>query len=76
MKNKPTIGSKPDYNDPFRPPKKQCVAYCIHCNQTYSSAEMKWDPIDCLWVCRDWPKCSGAGFGCDIHPLRGQEIVR
>lgn len=56
----------PDHNDPYGPPQSICEVFCIHCGQRYWSDQIKWDPAEQLWVCRDWPNCSGAGFGVDI----------
>ncbi|NOY40701.1 MAG: hypothetical protein GXP26_02525 [Planctomycetes bacterium] len=58
-----------DYEDPFRPPTGSRPIKCEHCGETYESKEMFWDSEYEIWVCRNWPKCSGAGYGVDIHDV-------
>jgi len=63
-RNRNSVG--PGHNDPYGPPQIVCEVFCIHCGKRYYSDQIKWDPVAKLWVCRDWPRCGGAGFGINI----------
>ncbi len=61
-----------DYDDPFQPPWSRSVR-CDVCKQIYQSEEMWYDTPSELWVCRDWPKCRGAGYQIDIYDAKHQK---
>lgn len=63
-KRKPNYA--PDYNDPFGPPKVVRPVRCLHCNEVYPSSEIKWSPMDDIWVCKNYERCGGKGYGFDI----------
>ena len=61
-------------NDPFRPPKRNCTVYCLHCQQKYDSFRIHWvESVGAdgrkkgFWRCPT-PGCGGAGFQFDIYP--------
>ena len=58
-----------DYDDPFQPPVGSRQVKCLVCGEKYQSSEIKWDCEAQLWVCRNWPKCSGAGYGISIDDV-------
>ena len=64
-KVKPNSG--PDYNDPFRAPAVVRPVRCEHCGEVYSSAEIKWSSVDEIWVCKNYERCGGRGYGFDIE---------
>jgi hypothetical protein len=75
-----------DANDPrrqkdcFAPPQEPCECWCMHCNRTFMSDGIWFQPvkrppgkqkrpgeIDGFWMCPT-PNCDGAGFTFDIFP--------
>jgi len=58
-----------DYEDPFQPPAGSRPVKCEYCGEIYESKEMFWDSECEIWVCRNWPKCNGAGYGVDIYDV-------
>ncbi|HEX6964100.1 MAG TPA: hypothetical protein VF175_19690 [Lacipirellula sp.] len=56
-----------DYNDPFQPPAGVRPVRCLHCGEVYPSSEIRWSRRADLWVCKNYDKCGGAGYGMDIH---------
>jgi hypothetical protein len=55
-----------DYNDPFGPPQKLALVTCLLCDETYLSSEIAWSALGELWVCKNYARCGGAGYGIDI----------
>ena len=65
QKNKKIDG---DFNDPFAPNlNSERIVVCLHCGEEYKENEIKWDKKADLWVCKNYPRCDGAGLGYDIH---------
>ncbi len=62
-----------DYDDPYQPPPWSRPVRCEICQQIYLSDEIWYDTDSELWVCRDWPKCSGAGYQIDIHDTKDRK---
>jgi hypothetical protein len=62
----------PDFDDPFAPPEIPCEVRCLHCDRSYSSAKMRWNSKDELWVCPNYAECGGAGYGMDIHDINAE----
>jgi len=60
-----------DYDDPHQPPPWSRPVRCEVCQQVYQSEEMWYDLDSELWVCRNWPECSGAGYQVDIYNTKG-----
>ena len=67
------MNRNPDRNDPFGPPRKVVNVICLHCGERYPSSEIVWNAEDGLWACKNHPRCGGAGFGMDIHPMDDYE---
>jgi hypothetical protein len=63
------MNNLPDFNDPFGPPEIPCQVRCLHCDKSYSSADMRRDGKSELWVCPNYKECGGAGYGMDIHDV-------
>lgn len=62
-------------DDCFRPPKKNCLVICLHCQEQYDSYKITWvegASVDGrkggFWRCPT-PGCNGAGFTFDIFPV-------
>lgn len=62
-------------DDPFRPPKQNCLVACLHCRRQYDSYQIHWvvqrgrdGKESGFWRCPT-PGCGGAGFLFDIHPI-------
>ncbi len=62
-----------DYDDPYQPPPWSRPVRCEICRKVYQSEEMWYDIGSELRVCRDWPKCCGAGYQIDIYDAKRQE---
>lgn len=58
----------PDFNDPFRPDlNSEKIVKCLHCGDEYKEKEIKWSKTVDMWVCKNYPRCDGAGLKFDIH---------
>jgi len=56
--------------DPFRPPRRPCDVFCVHCGRQYSSDKMRWRRRGGQWAwCCPTPGCDGMGYKFDIFPL-------
>ena len=71
MKSNRNPPAPADYEDPFRPPRPPRNVRCLHCYEEYPSSLMRWDGLSELWVCKNAPRCDGAGYGLDIHDSAG-----
>ena len=56
--------------DPFRPPRRACDVFCLHCGKQYSSDKMRWKRSGGkgFWCCPTHG-CDGVGFQFAIFPL-------
>lgn len=60
--------NNPDFEDPFRPDlSSEKIVKCLHCGDAYKEKEIRWSKIADMWVCKNYPRCDGAGLGFDIH---------
>lgn len=60
----------PDLEDPFRPNlSSEKMVKCLHCGHEYKEKEIKWSKTADMWVCKNYPRCDGAGLGFDIHHI-------
>jgi hypothetical protein len=70
----------PDRSDPYAPRwNSTATVCCMNCGESYCENEIWWQPEATLWVCKNWPKCDGAGLGfrifhhnenCPVHSKR------
>jgi len=68
--------AEPDFNDPFGPPDEVVRVRCLHCNEEYDSNEITWNGQSELWVCKNYEKCGGAGYGMDIFDAENFNLDR
>jgi hypothetical protein len=61
-------------DDCYHPPSIPTEVHCLHCGCEYESYLIEWREQPChdgstrgFWCCPT-PRCTGAGFGFDIHP--------
>lgn len=58
----------PDFDDPFAPDlSSERIVVRIHCGEKYKEKEIKWSKTTDMWMCKNYPRCDGAGLGFDIH---------
>lgn len=57
-------------NDPFAPKRGSSrLLFCLHCRNVCTENEVKWDSESGIWMCKNFPECTGGGVGFDLIPM-------